>query len=422
MAISGENVTAPDLLRSTAVALLIGFLIGAEREFSRAEAERQPGVRDFILIALVGSLCGLLQSVWLAVTALAAIAALLAVFHYQSAERTGITTEMAAVATFCLGYLASAPGLNFGPTLAVGLTVAITILLEAKRALHRFIRETVTEQEFNDTLRFLALIFIIYPVLPAGGVGPEGVFVPRQVWLFVILVSSVSYVGYFLEKFLGPRAGLRLAGVLGGLASSTAATASLARNCAEEPENRQLYWQAILLANAMQFPRVLAILGAVNPSLAQALGAPLLAMMAVALLLARLSGRATRSEAQRVRVQVRNPFRLGPALRFGALFGLILLLERAASARAGSAGVLIVSAAGGSVDVDAAVLSLSDLLKAGGLTMPATTLATLIALGGNAVVKTLLAAQSGVAGLGRRLALSFLLMLAAGALAWRLTL
>jgi uncharacterized membrane protein (DUF4010 family) len=414
-------VQVPDLVGSTAVALLIGFLIGAEREFSRAEAERQPGVRDFILIALVGSLCGLLQNVWLAVTALAAIAALLAVFHYQSPERSGITTEMAAVATFCLGYLASAPGLSFGPTLAVGLTVAITILLEAKRALHHFIRETITEQEFTDTLRFLAIIFIIYPVLPAGGVGPQGVFVPRQVWLFVILVSSVSYVGYFLEKFLGPRAGLRLAGVLGGLASSTAATVSLARSCADEPENRTLYWQAILLANGMQFPRLLAILGAVNPPLAWALAGPLLAMTAVALALARLWGASAVGEAQRARVHLRNPFRLGPALRFGALFGLITLLERTASATAGSAGVMIVSAAGGSVDVDAAVLSLSDLLKAGGLTMPATTLATLIALAGNAVVKTFLATQSGVAGLGRRLALSFLLMLATGVLVWRLT-
>jgi len=88
----------------------------------------------------------------------------------------------------------------------------------------------------------------------------------------------------------------------------------------------------------------------------------------------------------------------------------------------GSAGVLVVSAAGGSVDVDAAVLSLSDLLRNGGLSMSAATLATLVALAGNAAVKTFLAAQSGLAGLGRRLALSFLLMLAAGALAWRLTL
>lgn len=410
----------PELLRATAVALLIGFLIGAEREFSRAETERQPGVRDFILIALTGSLCGLLESAWLTVTALAAIAALLAVFHYQSPERSGITTEMAAVATFCLGYLASAPHVSFGPVLAVGLTVAITILLEAKRALHHFIRQTITEQEFTDTLRFLALVFIIYPVLPAGAVGPEGIFVPRQVWLFVILVSSVSYVGYFLEKSFGPRAGARLAGLLGGLASSTAATASLARSCVEQPENRGRYWQAILLANAVQFPRVLAILAAVNPALGRALAAPLVAMTAIGLSLAHLTGRNPPAEDRRPALRVRNPLRLGPALRFGALFALIVLLEKLAAAVAGSTGVLAVSALGGAVDVDAAALSLSDLTKAGSIPMPAATFGTLLALAANALVKTALAAQSGAPGLARKLAASFLAIFAAGGAAWML--
>ncbi|MGC8795362.1 MAG: MgtC/SapB family protein, partial [Bryobacteraceae bacterium] len=348
------------------------------------------------------------------------IAALLAVFHYQSPERSGITTEMAAVATFCLGYLASAPGVSFGSALAIGLTVAITILLEAKRAMHRFIRETITEQEFTDTLRFLAVIFIIYPVLPQGGIGPEGIFVPRQVWLFVILVSSVSYVGYFLEKFLGPRAGLRLAGVLGGLASSTAATASLARGSAEEPENQGLYWQAILLANAMQFPRVLAILGAVNPPLAQRLAPALVVMTAAALLLARFAASAGPWEGQAPRLHVRNPFRLGPALRFGAWFAAIVLLEKAASRAAGRLGVLLVSAAGGSVDADAAALSLSDLLKSGGLDMRTSTGGVLLTLVGNAVVKTAMAAQAGAAGLARRLGLAFAVMFTAGALAWLL--
>ncbi len=411
---------AADLLRSTAVALLIGFLIGAEREFSRAEMERQPGVRDFILIALTGSLCGLLGSVWLTVTALAAIAALLAVFHYQSPERSGITTEMAAVATFCLGYLTSAPEATFGPTLAVGLTVTITILLEAKRALHHFIRKTITEQEFTDTLRFLALVFIIYPVLPAGGLGPEGVFVPRQVWLFVILVSSVSYVGYFVEKFLGPRAGARLAGLFGGLASSTAATASLARTCAEEPENAGLYWQAVLLANTVQFPRVLVILSAVNPALGQALAAPLAAMTAAGLLLTRLTGRPTAAEGQRPALRVRNPLRLGPALRFGALFGVIVLLEKAAAAAAGNTGVVTVSALGGAADVDAAALSLADLAHAGRLPLGTAALGALLALAANAVVKTALAAQSGAPGLARRLALSFVAIFSAGGAVWAL--
>jgi len=411
-------VTTPEILRATGVALLIGFLIGAEREFSRAESERQPGVRDFILIALVGSICGLLGNAWLSVTALAAIAGLLGVFHFQSSERTGITTEMAAVAAFCLGFLASTPSVSFGPTLAIGLTVAITMLLEAKRALHHFIRQTLTEQEFTDTLRFLALIFIIYPILPAGAFGPAGAFAPRHVWVFVILVSSVSYVGYFLEKFLGARAGLRLAGVLGGLASSTAATASLARTCADEPANRSLYWQAILLANAVQFPRVVLILAAVNAPLALALATPLSVMTAVGLLAAYLAGRSSQMEGSRPPLQVRNPFRLAPALKFGALFTVILALGKGAALVLGSAAVLAVSALGGSLDADAAALSLSDLSRQGSLNLEAASAGVLAALVMNAAVKTLIAAGAGVRGLARSLALAFLGIFAAGWLAW----
>lgn len=413
-------MTGPDILRVTAVALLIGFLIGAEREFSRAESERQPGVRDFILIALVGCICGLLQNPWLSVSALAAIAALLGVFHFQSPERSGITTEMAAVAAFCLGFLASTPGVSFGPALAIGLTVAITILLEAKRALHHFIRETITEQEFTDTLRFLALIFIIYPVLPTGAFGPAGAVVPRRIWLFVILVSSISYVGYFLEKFLGARAGLRLAGLLGGLASSTAATVSLARGCADEPEYRPLYWQALLLANTVQFPRVLAILALANPPLAVTLAPPLCAMTAAGLLAARLAMPAMQLERGRPSLQVRNPFRLGPALKFGALFSAILLLEKAALAAAGGGAVLVASAIGGSVDADAATLSLSDMVRGRSLDEVAASAGVLVALATNGAVKTAIAARAGVRGLGKDLGLVFVAIFATGAAAWLL--
>jgi uncharacterized membrane protein (DUF4010 family) len=90
-----------------------------------------------------------------------------------------------------------------GAPLSIGATIVVVAFLEAKAWLHKLVRETITEREFNDTLIFLALILVIYPVLPEGQFGPYGFIEPRKIWLFVILVSSISYVGYFLEKFLG---------------------------------------------------------------------------------------------------------------------------------------------------------------------------------------------------------------------------
>ncbi len=204
----------PEAVRGVIEALVIGFLIGAQREASHGE--RHAGVRDFVLIALVGGICGLLQNPWLTVASLVAITALLGVFYFHIRERTGITTEMAAVATFCLGFLTATPDNPLGEPLAIGTAVAVVAFLEAKRSIHKLIREVVTEAEFNDTLRYLATIFIIYPILPDGRYGPYDFFSPRTVWVFVILVSSVSYVGYFFQKFLGAHRGLGSRAFLAG--------------------------------------------------------------------------------------------------------------------------------------------------------------------------------------------------------------
>ena len=56
----------------------------------------------------------------------------------------------------------------------------VVAFLEGKKALQKLIRETITETEFSDTLWFLAIIFIILPVLPTGEYGPFGFFAPRR--------------------------------------------------------------------------------------------------------------------------------------------------------------------------------------------------------------------------------------------------
>ncbi|MCC6858334.1 MAG: DUF4010 domain-containing protein [Bryobacterales bacterium] len=405
-------------LRAAAEALLIGFLVGAERESSREEGERQPGVRDFIVIALVGTICGLLGLAYLTVAALLSIAIVLAVFHFQASERSGVTTEMAAIATFCLGVLTTLPRDTFGPATAVAVTVVMVLLLEAKRTLHKFIRETVTETEFNDTLRFLAIIFVIYPVLPEGSYGPYEAFSPRAIWLFVILVCSISYIGYFLRKFLGSGEGLRLAGVLGGLASSTAATASFARQAREEPKSLPMFWQAGVLANAMQFPRVLVLLYVISPPLAIGVTPVLAVMTAAGMILSWLMARGIPVEREAPPAGLRNPFRLVPALKFGALFAAMVFLSKAGLALAGQQAVLWVAALGGSVDADAAIVAAAQLLGNASISPAMAAGAVLLALATNALLKIAIAGYAGNRIFARRLALAFAAMFGAGALLW----
>ena len=294
---------------------------------------------------------------------------MLGAFYFQVRPRTGITTEMAALATYCLGFLAASPAVEYGNSLAIGLAIVVVAFLEAKRSLHKLIRETITENEFNDTLRFLAIIFIVYPILPAGEFGPYGFLAPRKIWLFVILVSSVSYAGYFLAKFLGVRRGVKLAGILGGLASTTAATLAFAARSTEEPENRPLYSQAAILANAIQFPRVLLILLVVSPALAAAALIPLATMTAAGLAAGLLLGRAKGLAADAEPLGLRNPFRLLPAIKFGVLFGAILFASKAGAAWFGGQAIYWTSGLAGSLDADAVALSLADLLARGSVSV-----------------------------------------------------
>ncbi|MCC6586904.1 MAG: MgtC/SapB family protein [Bryobacterales bacterium] len=406
--------TLPPAWTALAEALLIGLLIGVQRE--TIQGDRRPGLRDFIVIALCGGVCGLLQQPALTVAAIASIIVFATIYYLRATERGGITTEFTLLATFLLAYLTAVPNFKEGSPLAIALTIVLVFALEVKSQLHRFVRETMLPAEFHDTLRFLAIIFVIYPILPEGSYGPYQFFSPRRVWLFVILVSSISYVGYFCQKFLGPTRGLLLASLFGGLASTTAATAAFARRCGEDPEKRDLYWQASTLANAVQFPRVWALLIVVNPVTAASSLPWLLAMMAGGLVLVFFLSRRVRPDsAPDKKLALGNPFRLTPAIKFGAAFAAIQFISRWANETLGSASLYATGAAG-MVDADAVVLSMSDLTREGLLTEQAAEFGILLALVANAVLKTGIAAWGGGFAFGWRVALSFLLIFGAGAI------
>lgn len=398
-------------------ALLIGLLVGVEREGDREE--RHAGLRDFISIALAGGLCGLLNQPWITAAALLALTAMMGIFRATTPGRTGITTEIVGVVTFLLGVLTATPNLEWGSQLAIALTVILALFLEARTTLRRFFIETVSETEVFDTLRFLAVVFVIWPVLPDKDFGPYESFNPYRVWLFVILVCSISWIGYFLQKFLGERQGLRLTGVLGGLASTTAATSALARNAAEDPAHARAYANTAVLANVVQIPRVAALLALVGAAttapLLNAAWPVLLAMTAAGLLLAFwLDRNGDQPEAAAASVAARNPFRLMPALKFGVLFALVRFIARFFSAQFGQSGAIGASVVGGLVDVDAIVVTLSGLLRDGKLTAGIGVAGLLLAILSNAVLKTILA-YGGGRRFGRIVLLGFAVMIAAGA-------
>ena len=398
---------------------LIGFLVGRTRE-DGAHLPR-PGIRDFIVIALIGATCALIGEALLTAGALIAVASVLLAVRLRVPERTGLTTELAGLATFVIGYLCLTPALPFGA--ALGIVLAVT--MAAKSPLHHFALETLSEREFTDTLRFLALIFVVYPVLPAGSYGPFGFFEPHRIWVFVILVSGVSFVGYFLTKFLDPAEGLFLSAVFGGLASTTAFTGGTARAAADAPDAAVPLARAALIANTIMAPRMLVIVAALAPTLAvaalPALGAMTFAAGLAALALGHGGGKAAGGAADAPR-EFANPFALGPALRLGVVFAAVLFLIHAGKHFLGNEGVLLSSALGGLVDVDAVTLSSTEFVNRGETAPNDAVLALVLAAAANAVFKGGLALSSGRAAFSLRVIAGLAIAVAAGlavALTWR---
>src|SRR5260370_2744930 len=343
------------------LALAIGFLVGRSREPEAAGPPR-PGTRDFLIIALLGAVAGHLGNYVLAVALFAGVIATLLTMRMQHAERSGVTTELAAIATFALAALCLTSDRQFG----AGLGIVLALILAERDQLRHFVLEGISDQEYIDTLTFLGLIFVIYPLLPTGTYGPFGFFDPRKFWLFVILVSGVSYVGYFLTKFAGSERGELLTAVVGAMASTTAYPIGISRAVKDAPDTAIPAARNALIANSILFPRMLLIVGAVSATLAIA-GIPAFAAMALAGFgAAFILGIAAQKDSAPIAASTfRNPFSLGPALKFGLVFTLVLFVARAAKHYLGYGGQMAVAAISGLVDVDAISLTLAGFVNTG---------------------------------------------------------
>jgi uncharacterized membrane protein (DUF4010 family) len=386
-----------DTAAHLAAALLVGALVGAQREATPGD---HPGLRDFLLMALAGGVCGLLGNPYLDAAGLISVAGLLTVFHFEEREkRSGITTELAGISTFVLALLAGSVQIHLGEPVALATAILIAAFLEAKLRLQHLLRETITEPEFNATLAFVTVVLVIYPLLPESSFGPYLFFSPRQVWMFVILISSISYVGYFLEKFLGEEKGLVYTAILGGLASTTAATLHLAHLSKERPNQILTLMRGFLIANTVQFPRTFLIVVLVSRDFAMALALPLALMAAAGIAMALgvgwMAKRSQHPPEAPARVEHGNPFRIRPALQFGALFTLVVFLSKAAAARAGEQAFFGTSLLGGLVDVATVIAPASDLLATGKIGVRTAEIAVLLALASNAALKAVLAATAG---------------------------
>lgn len=412
-----------ELIHRMALALGIGLLFGIERGWktrSQHGGKRTAGLRTFVLIGLLGGVCGLLGrisgDIVLGLT-FAAFTGLVVVAYLQSLKSStspdlGITTEVAALLTFALAALV----VRGDMLIPVVIAVVAVAFLHGKRGLHGWLGQ-IRRLEFAAALQLLVITLVLLPILPDRGFGPGQVLNPFEIWLMVVLISALSFTGYVACKLVGARFGLLVVGLLGGLASSTALTLSFSRLARQTPELGGALAGGIAIANTVMLARVLVLVAIFNTGLLAHVALPVAVMAVVSLVgaavLAAISKKTANHEAT-----VRDPADLATALTFGALLALVLLAAYLVHTWLGPEAVYGVALVSGLVDVDALTLSMSELADASTLTMPTAAGAIVIATLANLIAKGGIVAVVGRGEAATKTAIVFALVIVSGLVAW----
>ncbi|MFN2394341.1 MAG: MgtC/SapB family protein [Bacteroidales bacterium] len=354
-----------EILWDLSVALGVGLLIGIERGWtSRAddEGKRVAGIRTFSLVGLLGGVWAqmtqLVPAWMLGIIFLGLVALIIAGYlsQKQTSPDVGLTTEIGLLITFSLGVWAS---LGYKLPALIAAVVVLT-LLNLKPTLHNWLKK-IELKEIYAWIKLLIISVIFLPLLPDQGFGPWDALNPYWIWWMVVLISGLSFVGYILTRLIGHKFGPLLTSFVGGMASSTAITFSLAAMAkGKSAAGIHIFMSGVLLASSISFVRVFIEVAVVNSTLLSLLWVPLSVMFVVTLICGFWIWKSSPSSSDEDKeIKIENPLQLSRALKFGFLLAVILFLTHAAENYFGEQGIYFISLISGVMDVDAITLSLS---------------------------------------------------------------
>lgn len=335
--------------------ILIGALIGLEREKSKQQSKNisQIGIRTSILISIFGFVSGFLGqqiSPLIFFSSLLSLIILIIssyILLFIRHSRLGITTEITTILIFLFGAMCSYQMTQ----LAVILTIIVALTLSLRHYLHKTIAN-ISEIEIYDTIKFAIIAFIILPFLPnqsfdnqifstflpeISSANSAGVNVinPYQIWLLIVFVSGISFLGYILVKALGKKVGISITGLLGGFYSSTASSLTLAdKSKKTSGKNLSPYVSGIILSIGASFIKMFIFIRTLNEELFLRLFLPLsimsLFLIGVGFFIMLKKSKVDKKEQKTVAStrEIETPFKLTKAIKLGGFIVGALLIAK----------------------------------------------------------------------------------------------
>ncbi len=389
---SEENV--PMLWYKIAIVILIGLLVGIERERGKKpSAKTFAGVRTYPLISILGFLTAFIASftTYIVYAAVFFIFGLLVIISYYFSSKTGGIGGTSEITHFIVYLLGSLVYWNY--VLLAGAVAVVLVTFLTFKSEFRALAGKVENEDIFAAIKFAIITVIILPLLPDQTYGPFDVLNPRKIWYMVVLISTISFVGFILFKLIGANKGIFLLSVLGGIASSTATTTSFAGQSKTMPHLSRNLAAGSVLASSIMFPRIWIILAVLNYDFAYKLIVPVVIFTVIGLIISRMIW--SKKEAMVAHdIGLQNPFRVMFAIKFGILFGIILFVSAAANHYFGHEGIYYTSFFAGLADLDAITLSLVDMVEKT-IPLDVASNAVIIAFGMNTLVKGVIAATMG---------------------------
>ena len=295
-------------------------------------------------------------------------------------------------------YIVSIIVYSFGPLIGIFplwisalIFVLVIFLLNSKKRILTF-HPKINIYELETFGKIILLSAVVLPLLPTDNNIPYLGISLYKIWLTVVVISTISYISYLVQKYIFPSKGVLLTGILGGAYSSTATTVVLSKK-AQAVQDTNMFTASIISATFMMYLRLLIIAAIFNLEVLKVIATPYIVFGLITLIISFVYYKKATNETSKIETEDRNPLELGTAFVFAVLFIVTMFITNFVVNNYGTTGLNILSFIIGMTDIDPFILAL--LTGKYNIDAAAVASAMLIATGSNNILKALYAVWFG---------------------------